>query len=148
MLCSVTNGVKKPGPVQVIITGNRPLRKALAESKEKTLYAIMDGRFSDLDNPDYPAWLIGAINENWRDVCSWRGKGKFPADQRAKLAALIDKAHSQGRIIRFWGAPQNATFWTELRQLKVDLLNTDHLTTFRNFDKQYSAGNKTEDKTP
>ena len=136
MLCSVTDGVKKPGPVQVIITGNRPL-KAFEDSKGKTFYATLDGRFSDLDNPNRPAWMVGAINENWGSVSSWKGSGEFPADQRAKLAALIDKAHSQGRILRFWGAPQNATFWTELRRLKVDLLNTDHLTTFRNFDQKY-----------
>ena len=36
-------------------------------------------------------------------------------------------------------APQNATFWTELRRLKVDFINTDHLTTFRNFDQKYKA---------
>ena len=136
MLCSVTDGVKKPGPVQVIITGNRPL-KAFEDSKGKTFYATLDGRFSDLDNPNRPAWMVGAINENWGSVCSWKGSGEFPADQRAKLATLIDKAHSQGRILRFWGAPQNAAFWTELRRLKVDLLNTDHLTTFRNFDQKY-----------
>lgn len=136
MLASVTDGVKKPGPVQVIITGNRPL-KAFEDSKGKTFYATLDGRFSDLDNPNRPAWMVGAINENWGSVSSWKGSGEFPADQRAKLSALIDKAHSQGRILRFWGAPQNATFWTELRRLKVDLLNTDHLTTFRNFDQKY-----------
>ena len=136
MLASVTDGVKKPGPVQVIITGNRPL-KAFEDSKGKTFYATLDGRFSDLDNPNRPAWMVGAINENWGSVSSWKGSGEFPADQRAKLAALIDKAHSQGRILRFWGAPQNAAFWTELRRLKVDLLNTDHLTTFRNFDQKY-----------
>ena len=136
MLCSVTDGVKKPGPVQVIITGNRPF-KSFEDSKGKTFYATLDGRFSDLDNPNRPAWMVGAINESWGSVCSWKGKGEFPADERAKLAALIDKAHSQGRILRFWGAPQNATFWTELRRLKVDLLNTDHLTTFRNFDQKY-----------
>ena len=136
MLASVTDGVKKPGPVQVIITGNRPF-KSFEDSKGKTFYATLDGRFSDLDNPNRPAWMVGAINENWGSVSSWKGSGEFPADQRAKLAALIDKAHSQGRILRFWGAPQNATFWTELRRLKVDLINTDHLTTFRNFDQKY-----------
>ena len=136
MLCSVTDGVKKPGPVQVIITGNRPF-KSFEDSKGKTFYATLDGRFSDLDNPNRPAWMVGAINESWGSVCSWKGNGEFPADQRAKLAALIDKAHSQGRLLRFWGAPQNATFWTELRRLKVDFINTDHLTTFRNFDQKY-----------
>ena len=136
MLCSVTDGVKKPGPVQVIITGNRPF-KSFEDSKGKTFYATLDGRFGDLDNPNRPAWMVGAINENWSSVCSWKGKGEFPADERAKLASLIDKAHSQGRLLRFWGAPQNATFWTELRRLKVDFINTDHLTTFRNFDQKY-----------
>jgi hypothetical protein len=136
MLASVTDGVKKPGPVQVIITGNRPF-KSFEDSKGKTFYATLDGRFGDLDNPNRPVWMVGAINESWGSVCSWKGNGEFPADQRAKLAALIDKAHSQGRILRVWGAPQNAAFWTELRRLKVDLLNTDHLTTFRNFDQKY-----------
>lgn len=136
ILCSVTDGVKKPGPVQVIITGNRPF-KSFEDSKGKTFYATLDGRFGDLDDPNRPAWMVGAINENWGSVCSWKGKGEFPADERARLAALIEKAHSQGRLLRFWGAPQNEMFWTELRRLKVDFINTDHLTTFRNFDRKY-----------
>ncbi|MCR5163407.1 MAG: hypothetical protein K6C40_05245, partial [Thermoguttaceae bacterium] len=37
ILCSVTDGVKKPGPVQVIITGNRPFR-SFEDSKGKTFY--------------------------------------------------------------------------------------------------------------
>ncbi|MBQ6107649.1 MAG: hypothetical protein IJK97_05515, partial [Thermoguttaceae bacterium] len=136
ILCSVTDGVKKPGPVQVIITGNRPF-KAFEDSQGKTFYATLDGRFGDLDNPNRPAWMVGAINESWGSVCSWKGKGEFPADERARLEALIEKAHSQGRLLRFWGAPQNETFWTELRRLKVDFINTDHLTTFRSFDRKY-----------
>jgi len=136
ILCTVTDGVKKPGPVQVILTGNRPL-KAFEDHKGKTFYALLDGRSSDLDDPGVPAWMIGAVNENWGRICSWKGKGEFPADQRAKLKALIDKAHSRGLPLRFWGAPQNAAFWTELRRLNVDFINTDHLTTFQNFYLNY-----------
>lgn len=139
MLCQVTDGVRKPGPVQVIITGNRPF-KAFEDAKGKTFYATLDGRFGDLDNPSRPAWMVGAINENWGSVCSWRGKGPFPEDQRAKLAALVEKAHRQGRVLRFWGAPQTDVFWTELRRLKIDFINTDHLTAFRDFDRTYQPG--------
>lgn len=137
ILCSVTDGVKKPGPVQVLITGNRPVRSFKAP-EGKTFYALLDVRFDDLDDPGIPAWLIGAVNENWGRICSWKGKGEFPAEQRAELKALIDKAHGHGLPLRFWGAPQNVTFWTELRHLGVDFINTDHLTTFRNFDLQYT----------
>ena len=59
ILCSVTDGVKKPGPVQVIITGNRPVRSFKAP-EGKTFYALLDVRFDDLDDPGIPAWLIGA----------------------------------------------------------------------------------------
>ena len=135
ILCHVKDGVWTSGPVQVILTGNRPV-KSFEDAKGKTFYATLDCRFADLDNPRYPAWMTGAVTENWKRMFAWRGKGEFPADQRARLAALMEKAHRSGRKVRFWNVPQNAAFWTEMRRLKVDFITTDHLTTFRNFSQK------------
>jgi len=67
------------------------------------------------------------VSDNWRPTFQWNGEGEFPAAEKAKLKALVDKAHQQGRKIRFWGAPDTLATWKIHHDAGVDILNTDHL---------------------
>jgi len=49
------------------------------------------------------------------------------------LKQFVQRAHQQGRRIRFWAAPDNPAGWRELQQAGVDLLNTDDLAGLREF---------------
>ena len=52
-----------------------------------------------------------------------------------KVYALfsVQRAHSQGRRLRLWAAPDNPGGWTELHDAGVDLFNTDHLAEMETF---------------
>jgi hypothetical protein len=45
----------------------------------------------------------------------------------------VARAHPQGRRVRFWGAPDNETFWRAMRTADVDLINTDNLAGLEKF---------------
>ncbi|MCA9262777.1 MAG: phosphatidylinositol-specific phospholipase C/glycerophosphodiester phosphodiesterase family protein [Planctomycetales bacterium] len=123
MLTAVHNGQVRDGPVQIIISGNRP-HEFIAQQSER--FAAVDGRISDLDSTA-PAHLLPLISDNWRNHFRWSGTGPMPSEELAKLQDIITRAHQAGRRVRFWATPENAAVWDVLYQQKVDLVNTDKL---------------------
>ena len=119
-----------PGAVTVIISGNRPSTEELRS--EKTRMAGIDGRMKDLKGKD-PSTLMPLVSERWGSLFQWRGSGPMPEDESARLKELVEKAHTQGRKIRFWAIPDNPAGWATVRQAGVDLINTDHLPELRKF---------------
>ena len=71
--------------------------------------------------------LVPWISEDWKKQFTWPGRGVMPAEEKQRLAQLVARAHGQGRRVRFWGAPDNETFWTAMLEAEVDLINTDDL---------------------
>lgn len=115
--------------VTVILSGNRPLAEMRSE---RTRWAAVDGRMQDLEAAD-PSTLIPLVSERWGALFKWRGSGPLPESESARLRELVQKAHAQGRRIRFWAIPDNPVGWETLSGAGVDLLNTDHLAALREF---------------
>jgi hypothetical protein len=134
MLTVVDNGKVKQRAVTVVISGNRPI----AELERATLrYAGIDGRLSDLDS-QRPSHLMPMISDNWTSHFRWRGDGEMPAEERRKLREIVEKVHAAGRIVRFWGTPENEAVWRELRAAGVDLIGTDRLDRLATFLRHQS----------
>ncbi|HEY7116294.1 MAG TPA: phosphatidylinositol-specific phospholipase C/glycerophosphodiester phosphodiesterase family protein [Tepidisphaeraceae bacterium] len=111
--------------IRVVISGNRDRRTMAAEDVR---CAALDGRLDDLDADPSPApSLVPWVSADWAKVFKWKGDGPIDPDDLAKLKQLVDKAHAQKRLIRFWDAPDNATAWKILYEAGVDLINTDDL---------------------
>src|SRR5262249_46305647 len=117
------DGVETPGAVTVVLSGDRPVDLVAADRER--LCAI-DGRVADLDR-DPPASLVPWISDAWGKALTWDGDGEPPADQRARLRRLVARAHAQGRMPRFWGAPDQAAVWALLAEEGVDWIGTDRL---------------------
>jgi len=113
----------------VIVTGNRPIEMIAAEPVR---YVALDGRLADLDG-NSSANLMPLISDNWKLFFQWRGQGSLPEDERLKLKQYVERAHEQGRRIRFWGAPDKLAAWQELKAAGVDLINTDDLAGLEKF---------------
>ncbi|MEI6390678.1 MAG: phosphatidylinositol-specific phospholipase C/glycerophosphodiester phosphodiesterase family protein [Verrucomicrobiota bacterium] len=129
MITCFRDGGKETHAVLVIITGDRSRQMFAGESVR---YAALDGTLADLDSIE-SANLIPWISSNWRDTFKWRGVGPMPEPEKAKLDEVVAKAHKYARKVRFWNAPDQPVFWSELLAHKVDLINTDHLEEVRKF---------------
>ncbi len=57
----------------------------------------------------------------------------MPDEERKKLREIVAKAHARGRVVRFWATPESPAVWKELRDAKVDLINTDQLEQLQKF---------------
>ena len=129
ILSVIKDGHLDKKAITVVISGNRASADIAAQ---KIRYAGIDGRPSDVDSKK-PADLIPWISDNWSNTFRWRGKSAFAEEERAKLKELVRKSHEAGRLVRFWGTPEDVNFWAELRAADVDLINTDKLEQLKTF---------------
>ncbi|MBL9136242.1 MAG: phosphatidylinositol-specific phospholipase C/glycerophosphodiester phosphodiesterase family protein [Verrucomicrobiales bacterium] len=135
ILTVFTPQTTRTNAVTVVLSGNRPWKTMEAE---KERLAGLDGRLPDLEaglNPHLVPW----VSDNWRNHFRWNGEGEFPADESAKLKALVLKAHAQGCRIRFWAAADREEVWNVHHDAGVDLINTDHLAELAAFLKARSS---------
>jgi hypothetical protein len=125
-LLSVFRGDKiEPGAITVVISGNRD-RKTMAA--EPVRYAAVDGNMNDLDaSPSPPAALAFWVSAPWDKQFKWKGEGPMSEEEMKKLKSLVDKAHAQKRLLRFWEIPDQEVAWKLLFDAGVDLINTDDL---------------------
>lgn len=125
-LLTVFRGDKvEPGAITIIISGNRD-RATMA--REDVRYAALDGGMNDLTaDPSPSAALVPWVSGPWDKQFKWKGEGAMSDAELTKLKSLVEKAHAQKRIIRFWAIPDNETAWKVLSDAGVDLINTDDL---------------------
>ncbi|MFT7535577.1 MAG: hypothetical protein ACI85K_001530 [Hyphomicrobiaceae bacterium] len=123
MLTQFVDGEVKPGAVTILLSGNRPVKLVAADA---TRLCALDGRFSDLDkNPSPPAHLVPWVSGSWRSISDWTGSDELMKGELQRVASLTRKARSQGRAVRFWGAPDRKEAWAAYYDLDIDLICTD-----------------------
>lgn len=129
-LSKYENGVFTKGPVTIVISGNRPIKMV---KKEKVRYVSIDGRYAHLDST-LPVHFMPIISIRWGWSLWYRQN--FPGQDRLSIRQMVDKAHAQGRRIRFYGTPNREKLWDKFMNYGVDLINVDHLDRFVNFMKK------------
>ena len=124
ILTSWKDGHKTQGAILAIVTGNRDQKIIAADNPR---WCACDGGLADFQS-DPPAELVPWISIRWTALFVWKAKDSpIPAFERQEIKDIVHLAHAQHRQVRFWGSPDNAAAWTELRRDGVDLLNTDDL---------------------
>lgn len=133
MLTYYNRGECKKGAVTIIVSGNRP-----SELMKNEIFrlAAYDGRPEDLES-QIPNRLIPLISANWTDYFKWNGEGPIPIDEKKYLNQFVNKAHQQGRQVRFWAtdvaSPLQQNFWKTLLENEVDFIGTDKLKILKDF---------------
>lgn len=123
LFCSVDNGIYKEGAILFFLSGNRP-EKTL--SKENSRFTFLDGQIKDLGK-GIPASLVPVVSDNYKKFFTWDGSGEMPADQLKKMRGIIDEVHKEGKLFRWWGAPDTEQFKRFFIKEGVDLVGADDL---------------------
>ncbi|MDD2436378.1 MAG: phosphatidylinositol-specific phospholipase C/glycerophosphodiester phosphodiesterase family protein [Massilibacteroides sp.] len=121
--CSVENGCYKEGAVLLFFSGNRP-RKAISE--ETSRIAFLDGTIADLGK-EIPKTLMPVVSDNFSAFFSWRGEGNISEKELNEMRAIIRQVHEEGKLFRWWGAPDTPLFKRFFREEGVDLIGADDL---------------------
>lgn len=114
---------KRNKPVIAIVSGDRPRELMLQRPRYVARY---DGRMSDLDSGLSPHFMP-LVSDSWQRHFKWKGEGEMPAEERAKLHDMVQRAHAAGYRVRFWATPDVESVWQELLDANVDLINADNL---------------------
>ncbi|MGG7440960.1 alkaline phosphatase [Chryseobacterium arthrosphaerae] len=115
--------------IKIVITGGRPQP---ADFKNYPSYLYFDG---DLDQNYSTDQLkrIGMFSADLPGLVKWNGKGIPRDEETEKIKQAVEKAHTQQKPIRFYGAPDFPNAWVNLMDLGVDYINTDHIPDLKKF---------------
>jgi hypothetical protein len=125
----------EPGAVTVILSGDRP-RATLA--RQAVRLVAIDGRIEDLDGTTPPS-LVPLISDSWKRRFEWDGIDPLEDHEAQRLRELAHRARSQGRMLRFWGAPDRPAVWDALQTTGVTWINTDRPRDFAAWQQQSST---------
>lgn len=129
-ITTVIDGRVTGKAVDVVVSGNRD--RALMAG-QRVRHAGYDGRLADIDR-DVPAHLMPVISDDWYDHFVYSGVGEPSDRDRQLLEESVSAAHEEGRLLRFWGTLDEAAMWETLFAAHVDLINTDDLEGYRDWD--------------
>ena len=119
--------------VQVVLSGARTNDCAAGDGP-----LFKDGGPKDLgDDPARTPWISDSYMASLGTLAS-----PLPPAGRARLDALVAKAHAGGKRLRLWGGPDGPATWAEERAAGVDLINTDRLAELRRFLLSPPVGQK------
>jgi alkaline phosphatase len=78
---------------------------------------------------------VSLISDSFKNYSHWNGKGDLESVDLEKITKAIQQVHAKGKQIRFWAIPDFTDAWMKLMELRVDVLNTDHVTELSSFLK-------------
>ncbi|MBA2404693.1 MAG: hypothetical protein H0V66_07970, partial [Bdellovibrionales bacterium] len=64
--------------------------------------------------------------------------GEMPAAEKEKLKQLVVKIHQGGHKLRFFASPANEGYWKLMKEMNVDLVDTDDIPLLEKFWKSLS----------
>lgn len=118
----------RPGPVSVIVSGNRAIGPI---GDEAVRYMAVDGRIYD-DRDAVSEALMPLVSINWDDTIG-RG-GRWLLGERLENAErFIAQVHGEGRQVRFWGTPDREDLWRRLEAVGVDYIGADSVDDLHRF---------------
>ncbi len=123
LFCSVEHGEYKEGTILLFLSGDRPLETLPQETHR---YLFLDGRIKDLGQ-GISSNLMPVISNNYQDYFSWTGEGSMPEAELQKMRDFIKQTHEEGKLLRWWGAPETKAFKRFLIEEGVDLIGADNL---------------------
>lgn len=123
MLTSIRENELQEGAVQIILSGDRPFNKM---QFEKTEYFFLDGRPNDLEKINHSSIEMPFISQNI-DRLVGPVTDSMTQAQIEQLEKFVDNCHSKGFKVRCWNTPDNSVSWNQLKEVGVDLINTDLL---------------------
>lgn len=110
-----------PAAVRVAVTGRVPAPEAFDRYPR---FLGFDGAW-DADYTPEQLGRIALISINFRDFSQWNGKGTIIPAEKERLEQVIDRAHEQGKPVRFWNAPEGTTVYYTFYDMGIDYINTD-----------------------
>ena len=120
---SVFDRSVNPKAVQVVISGSRGLIPGWVSHPS---YIFFDGRPKEVyDNATLQR--VAFISDSYFNYII------IPDSTNSRIEQLVQKVHGMGKLLRVWGIPDNPESWKNIRELGVDIINTDKVEECRKY---------------
>lgn len=129
ILSGYENGQTTIRNVTIVLTGRKP---ATLIQNTSSGFVFLDDNLRKIA-PVTSTNLYPIASCKYSRLMKWKGKGPVPEQEFQRLALHVEAAHKKGRKVRLWASPENKLVWSELLKCKVDLINTNRLSTLRKF---------------
>lgn len=123
LFCLVEEGTFKEGAILFFLSGDRPMNSL---PQETTRFTFLDGRISDLGK-NIPYSLMPVVSDNFSSFFTWKGEGQMPADELKRMREIMTQAHKEGKLFRWWGAPDTENYKRFILKEGIDLIGADDL---------------------
>ncbi len=110
-----------PDAVRLVISGSMPPPSRFSEYD--TIF-FFDGR-AEVHYTDEQLARVAFFSAPLSGLTDWNGRNPLPEANRRKITAFVERIHSMGKKVRFWGCPDTETCWQTFIGLGVDYINTD-----------------------
>ena len=123
LFCSLESGKYKEGAVLLFLSGDNP-RQTILSSEDG--YIFLDGRIKDLGK-NIDSRLMPVISDSYPNFFKWKGEGEMPEEDLNKMREYISQAHREGKLFRWYSAPDTPQFKRFFMKEGVDLIGADDL---------------------
>ena len=123
LFCSVEEGTFKERSVLFFLSGERPMTSLPPET---TRITFLDGKIADLGK-NIPYTLMPVVSDNFSAFFTWKGEGQMPADQLKRMREIMAQARKEGKLFRWWGAPDTENYKQFILKEGIDLIGADDL---------------------
>ncbi len=120
--------------VDLVLSGDRPAPEDWASLPG---YVWIDGRPGDSLTAQQLA-KVAMVSASFNAVAPWNGKGQLTPERQLILEGLVERAHRQGKPLRFWGTPDTPSAWQLLIKNGVDIIGTDAVDQAKEFVQSYA----------
>ncbi len=120
----------KSRSIRWVISGNKPTSFNAYPS-----FILFDGDVFQAYSKEQ-LQRISLISGNFKKISNWNGKSAMRKKDFEAIKNLVQKVHAMNKPIRFWGAPDGEKAWKKFMKLKVDYINTDHISDLARFIKK------------
>lgn len=121
-------------PFKVVLSGSVDKQYLLAQDHYS--YFHVDGRISDLDL-GIDSEIMPIISADFEDVYCYKPGKRIKKSKLDKLLSVINRAHAQGKEIRFWNTKDDEKLWDLLIGLHVDFIGVDHIQQFSRYKEKF-----------
>jgi len=122
-------------PLRILISGSTPRQQL---NTNDTVQATIDATIEELIQGRTLPQNTSRCSSPWLSFFSWTGAGKMPEKSFRQLKEYCQLAHERNFEIRFYAIPDKPKVWRALLDAGVDRINTDKLSSFRNFYNTYT----------
>jgi len=115
--------------LHITVSGDMPVPQSWSRYPD---YIHFDGR-PGVVYTDEQLRRVALISAGFGTYTAWNGKGLIVQQERDRINAVIADAHTKGKPVRFWATPDFVNAWIKLMDLKIDIINTDHVAEVSDF---------------